>query len=329
MEMPAALPDFTTRILLHLWKRCTVTVDALSIAAGATTAQTLQSVDMLQRLGCVIERTPSGLEIHSVGLSCWRDILENASAARRGALGRSVHIYKQTGSTNDLALHALVDDARRGLVVIADEQTAGRGRRGHSWLAKRGQSILLSVLVPAQTGQEDRLTLITGLVVAETLELFGISSVQIKWPNDLLIAGQKIAGVLVESRPAHTVIGLGINVAQSTADFPPELRAQATSVYLASGQVVDRLRIIEALIAALEKKCTADALADPRWLEGWKGRCPMLGQTLTAFVSDAQGKAHPVTGQVLNVDPLKGLLLRDETGAMVWLSAKTTALSPR
>jgi BirA family biotin operon repressor/biotin-[acetyl-CoA-carboxylase] ligase len=281
-------------------------------------------------------------------------------------------VFLKTASTNDLAWQCAAapggtagegrtspppppapPDDTHGLVVVADEQTAGRGRLGHAGAPKAEQTILLSVLLQRLPAAEDaapaidRLTLLAGLATATALEAAlahaGLSAprIDIKWPNDLLIAGKKIAGILVErrpsstpGRPAPTVIGIGINVAQTPADFPPDIAPRATSLYVAAGKQMDRLRVASLLLENLERYCLDPALSDA-WIDDWKSRCSMLGTRIrvrTAPASSppasraAPASLAPLSGQVLDVDPLHGLVLRDDHGSTHFLSAATTTL---
>jgi len=132
-------------------------------------------------------------------------------------------------STNDELRHLAENGAAEGLVLLAIEQTSGRGRRGTSWFCPPGDSLAFSILLrPAEPkALWPRFALITGLAVAQALESFGPST-GIKWPNDVWIAGKKIAGILVEAGASHVVIGIGLNV--NTTEFPEDLAGTATSL---------------------------------------------------------------------------------------------------
>lgn len=177
----------------------------------------------------------------------------------------------------------------------------------------------------------ERLTLRTGLAAAIAVEhaiaatLHQEVHVQIKWPNDLLIDDRKLAGVLVERRGEEVVIGIGINVAQTAADFPPEVAPRATSIYQATGKLIDRLRIVAALVTELDvlkNSGGAGAGGNEAWLAEWKSRCGMLATRLRARTS-----GDLVTGVVLDVDPLRGLVIREDDGTTRFLSAQTTTLA--
>ena len=168
--------------------------------------------------------------------------------------------------------------------------------------------------------------------VEEVLKAGGTAMprVEIKWPNDLLVGGKKVAGILVERRGGErgggggaTVIGIGINVRREPGDFPEEFAEKATSLYLAggaAGRMVDRLRVVAAVLPWVERYC-AGAKEGEGWVEEWKGRCSMLGTRVRA----SRGEESIVVGEVLDVDPLQGLVLRDEAGGTHFLCADDDA----
>jgi BirA family transcriptional regulator, biotin operon repressor / biotin---[acetyl-CoA-carboxylase] ligase len=140
-------------------------------------------------------------------------------------LGRPRRHLRETASTNDLARVLAAAGAPHGTLVTAGHQTAGRGRQGRTWTAPPGQGLLLSLVVREA---DPLLPLRAGLAVAD---LAG-DGARVKWPNDVLLDGRKVAGVLVESRPQEgwTVVGIGVNAAIDLADMPAELRATAASL---------------------------------------------------------------------------------------------------
>lgn len=169
-----------------------------------------------------------------------------------------------TGSTNQLALEAAQTGARRG-IWVADEQTAGRGRGGHSWHSRRGDGLYVSVLITPELPLDRALwlSLATGLAAQQAiLSTTGIR-IDLRWPNDLLCNGRKLGGILVETSVAnaatresaslrHAVIGVGINVQHKL--FPPEIAAIATSLRLEGAAVVSRQALLIGLLRALDRE---------------------------------------------------------------------------
>jgi BirA family transcriptional regulator, biotin operon repressor / biotin---[acetyl-CoA-carboxylase] ligase len=315
--------EVVTQVLLALWAGPAASMRELALRVSLSEAVTGEALSVLQTRQCLIEETPQGLELLQTGLSCWRDVLEARPA---GKLGARAIVFQKTASTNDACWEHAADPAAHGLVVLADEQSEGRGRRGSAWVARPGQSILMSILLrQLPSGNLDALTLLLGLATAQAIEHTAASDTAIKWPNDVLVQDRKVAGVLVEARPAggdqyHVVLGIGLNVTQSTADFPDMLRQRATSLYQATGRSIDRLRVIAALLERIESLYLHPVPVE-QWLHAWKARCPALGKPVTA-----QTPAGVFTGQLLDIDPFHGLVLLDEAGARHFLSARTTTL---
>lgn len=160
-------------------------------------------------------------------------------------VGSRVLVYEEVTSTNDRAL-ALGGD---GLVVAADMQTAGRGRHGRSWHSEPGLGLWFSVVFERPL---EGLPLAAPLAVRDVLKAWGEAVV--KWPNDVLLNGRKVCGVLVEGRRNRTALGIGINVRHTEDDFPFELRDRATSVELASGRTCDRRELLRDVLVRLDER---------------------------------------------------------------------------
>jgi BirA family biotin operon repressor/biotin-[acetyl-CoA-carboxylase] ligase len=180
--------------------------------------------------------------------------------AERGlALGRPMHLLSTTSSTNDDAKRGAAEGASHGSTWVAETQTAGRGRQGRSWLATPGESILASVLVRVQCAPArlPPIALVAGLAVRDAVARAAPkAAVAIKWPNDVLVDGRKVAGILVEAitvgmRVDAVIVGLGINV--HSRDFPPDIAARATSVALVSGHPPDRAQLLADALGALDR----------------------------------------------------------------------------
>ncbi len=174
-------------------------------------------------------------------------------------VGNEIVVVEETASTNDLAWEAAERGAAEGLVVFAERQTKGRGQYGRRWESAAYQGLWLSVLLrPALTLRESpKLTSLLAGVVSATIADETASSPTIKPPNDIYLAGRKVAGVLVEGRTANdggyvAVAGIGINVNQTLDDFPDELRATAGSLALATGKRISRTTLAIALLRKLD-----------------------------------------------------------------------------
>lgn len=145
--------------------------------------------------------------------------------------GRPHRHYRLTDSTNARARELAVAGAPGGTIVTADEQSAGRGRRGRRWSAPAGKALLYSAIVRPLDIEHGLLPLAAGLAVCEAIESVADARCALKWPNDVWIEGKKVAGVLIEARPPDfAVIGIGVNVSVEPDELPPGLRRPATSV---------------------------------------------------------------------------------------------------
>ena len=183
----------------------------------------------------------------------------------RTALGGSgvqkrIVVVDEAGSTNDLAWEAADRGAAEGFIVFAERQTAGRGQYGRRWESAAGKGLWFSVLLrPAITLRESpQLTSQLASIVAATIEEEIGCATSVKPPNDIYVAGRKVAGILVEGRTASdgsyvAVAGIGVNVNQVLDDFPEELRATAGSLAIAAGKKIARSELAIALLRNLEK----------------------------------------------------------------------------
>lgn len=199
-------------------------------------------LDELTRCGFVLERHPHR------GVRRLQDPPHPVAEVIRAAmpcdsqLGRDILVFRETSSTNDVALRLGSDGAAHGTVVVAESQTGGRGRHGRVWHSKQGGGLWISVLLrpDAPPSLWPGLALAAGCAVAETAESLGAPECRLKWPNDVVVAGRKIAGILLESRTASrpasggfVVVGIGLNLEQR--DFPEEIAGVAISLPQAGG----------------------------------------------------------------------------------------------
>ncbi len=231
-------------------------------------------------------------------------------------LGRPTQYHPSIGSTMDEARRLAEAGAAEGLVVLADEQTAGRGRLDRTWWAPRGACLLLTLLLrptlPAR--QAGRLTMIVSLAVCDALAEVGGVQAQIKWPNDVLVGKRKICGILTELDLSgemlnYALIGIGINVNVEFGDAPP-LMAPATSVLVETGRRVSRLALLAALLSNLEARYEAFKVgASPH--QEWTARMATLGQPV-----QAAGAAQAISGIAVGVDEDGALLIQAADGSV-------------
>ncbi|MFZ5633943.1 MAG: biotin--[acetyl-CoA-carboxylase] ligase [Bacillota bacterium] len=199
-------------------------------------------------------------------------------------IGRTVYYYGSVGSTNREARILASGGAPDGALVVAEEQTGGRGRLGRGWFSPRGLGIWCSlVLCPGiQPAEAPPVTMLTAVAVASAIEKVAGIKPGIKWPNDLQVGGKKLCGILTEmdaelERVNFLVVGMGINVNIPQESFPEELKEIATSLYLAGGKPVSRQELLKQLLREFEA-CYRVWLKSGFGpvLEEWKKRCVTL-----------------------------------------------------
>lgn len=316
------------RVLELLYDRGEIffSLEALAAAAGIDRAGVDEAIKVLRRRGHGFEFSPAhGVRlIRPLGLDA--HLLERGLGTRR--VGRHVICFDQVDSTNDVAADSARQDGADGLAVLAEHQRRGRGRRGRQWLDQPGADILLSVLLvdaaaPDVPGHE-ALTIAAGLAVAEGVEIACGLKTQLEWPNDVLLDGEKLAGVLVELRRGgggrFFVIGAGINVNAA----PPAAQIDSPVTCLADhlGHPVERIELIRAVLRRLDRwvgRISAGRLG--RLHSAWLSRCGMINQRIAVL---CKGIRH--VGRVLDVSPLEGLVLSCDDGRRVHLPAECSTV---
>lgn len=232
----------------------------LANASGLNPSQVNARLDELLAAGFEIERHPSlgcslrGSPRHLIADDLW--------SRMDSGLIREIVVLAETGSTNDVAMRLGREGVTGGVLVIAEKQTAGRGRFGRKWESASGRGIWMSLLLEPALAFEQWARLTTWMAVSTAAAIEAVAPVRcgIKWPNDVQISGRKVAGMLMEigtregdQRP-FVVAGLGINANHEEGDFPEELRELATSLRIAAGGAVDRAGLIVRLIGELERR---------------------------------------------------------------------------
>ncbi len=212
--------------------------------------------------------------------------------------GHPVHVYAEVGSTNDVARQLAEAGGPEGLLVLAETQTAGRGRAGRRWITPPGTALALSLILrPAlRLAQATRVVMLAGLGVCQAVEQVTGLRPALKWPNDVLVGGRKVGGILVESdageeRLNYAVVGIGLNVGQApppeAVDFP------ATALESEAGRDVDRLALLRAVLERLADGYSD--LAQPeagRLYAAWSARLAWSGEHVVAYVPE--GELHGV-----------------------------------
>jgi len=255
-----------------------------------------------------VTRAPSDLERA-------RDLLTE----RGCALGSPLVLLDETTSTNDEAKRAAKAGAAHGATWVAERQTAGRGRQGRAWVAAPGDALLVSVLVrtPCPPAYVPQLALAAGLAARDAVALAAPGvDVRVKWPNDVVVEGRKLAGVLVEgvstgARVDAIIVGIGINVRA----FPPELAERATSIDRMGGAPTDRAALLVELLVALERDL---GLVAARGVAAVRARLAAADALLGESVASDAG-----AGVAVGIDDDGRLVVRGDDGAIArWSSGE-------
>lgn len=310
----------TVLALLRLEEGEFVSGEHLSRRLGLSRAAVWKAVDALRRDGYNIEaRTGLGYRLMAAP-----DVLTEEEIrsllGKTETVGRKLCCFSRIGSTNTYAKGIAFTDAPDGTVVIANSQTAGRGRLNRSFLSPPDQGIYLSVLLRPDLPPE-RLTPVTamaGVAVCDAVERVCGVRPQLKWPNDPILNNKKLCGILtevsVEAESGHVqclVLGIGLNVLQGPGDFPSELGDIATSLSMALHRNISRPALAAAEIEALDR-LYADLRAGDlsRYLEIYRRDCVNLGKTVQ--LSGADGSREIATAE--GIDDTFGLIVRDQAG---------------
>lgn len=273
-------------------------------------------LDELERFGFVLERHPYlGVAYRGASPRLCPDQIEWNLGTKR--VGRRIAVWNRVSSTNDLAVAASGSSANEGLVILAEEQERGRGRRGRAWIAPSGSCVLMSVLLfPAESiASPTWLTALGAVAAADVVADATRRDVRIKWPNDVRVEGRKIAGVLVE-RGAGSVIGIGLNADFDEQEMPENLRGVATSVKILIGLSVDRSDLARALIQRIDYYYDEGIRFGPSPMNrAWRERLEPIGRDMR--LSTAEGE---VTGRLIDASLDRGLLISRDTGESRWFA---------
>ncbi len=302
--------------LLDLLRRCQhdfLSGGEMSHKLGISRTTIWKHIEHLRKLGYEIEAQPH----HGYRLVSIPDRLipeEIRFGLNTRWMGQKIVSYEETGSTNDVATKLAAQGMPEGTVIFAESQSKGRGRLGRSWISPKGKSILTSVifrpkLLPSQASQ---ITLMSAVAVAKAIEKQTGLSPQIKWPNDVLIEGKKVSGILTEMQ-AETdqirflVVGIGINVTVPEESLPENA---ASIHYKGAGGTVTRISLAQELLRQLE--AGYDLIHEGEWEnihQQWQERSILTGKHVNVRCMERQ-----IEGTVTGLDPDGSLLIRLDHG---------------
>lgn len=277
---------------------------------GEIVERTRSELDELAAFGFALERHPYlGVAYRGPAARLCPDQIEWQLGTR--LIGRRIAVWDRVASTNDVAAAAARSRSNDGLVVLAEAQTAGRGRRGREWVAPAETSLLMSTLLfPSGAMAEPWWLMALGAVaVAEVASSAVGCEARIKWPNDVRFEGRKIAGILVE-RGAGAVVGIGLNVNTTDDDFPEEWSSGVTSLRVIGGRPLDRSELARELMRHLDDHYESARRDGPSRLAAvWRAHLEPLGRDVA--LSTREGI---VRGRLVEADLEHGLRIVEPNG---------------
>jgi BirA family biotin operon repressor/biotin-[acetyl-CoA-carboxylase] ligase len=236
-------------------------------------------------------------------------------------IGREILVFSSTASTNDIAAEYAKNKNNNGLVVLTEHQTAGRGRTGNKWLSAKSQSVLCSILLTKTGLNPELMSLTSAVATAEAVS----NQAKIKWPNDIILNGKKIAGILLESKQNNGatayIIGIGINCHQTRDSFPAQLQHIATSLDIETNTACDRISLIKRLLTSMEHWLKIAEKNPQKIIDQWQTLNILLGHRITLIFNDKK-----FTGNCIGVDPDKGLALQLDRGGVRMFNASQTTI---
>jgi BirA family biotin operon repressor/biotin-[acetyl-CoA-carboxylase] ligase len=297
--------------------------EELSTALQCSRTAIWKHVEKLRELGYVFEAVsrkgyrlvekPDKLDVAAIQLRL-----------RTAKLGRRLHYFEQLGSTQSMAHELARQGAEEGTLVIAEQQTEGRGRMGRKWHSPKGKGIWMSLVLKPQVSLQfaPQLTLIVAVALCRAIRQVTSLPAGIKWPNDLLIHGKKISGILSESiaedeHPLYVVVGIGISANLREDDYTEELRSVATSLQLELGRPVDRMELLCEFLQELE------ALYRLYHDQGF-GPIKLLWEALSVSLNQrvrTQSPQGTLEGLAVGLDESGALTVRQDDGTLTkWYS---------
>ncbi len=287
--------------------------DQLGVSRAAVWAR----IEELRALGYEIQASPhEGYRLRNVPDVLHADDL--LAVLNPGmVIGRDIRVFQETTSTNDVVDKLGRDGVKEGVVVFAESQTKGRGRLGRNWVSARGKGLWFSVLLrpPLPPQAATQITVASATAMARALRGVAGLRVEIKWPNDILLNGRKLCGILTEmtaelDKINFMVLGIGVNVNFHANDFPPELRKIATSIQNETGQTLRRSDVASAILGELDadyarvRSGQFEAIADE-----WEANCTTIGQNVEIACGN-----RVVLGRAESLDSEGALLVRTQHG---------------
>jgi BirA family transcriptional regulator, biotin operon repressor / biotin---[acetyl-CoA-carboxylase] ligase len=289
----------------------------LSQSLGVSRAAIWARIEELRSLGYEVVASPhQGYRLlGSPDVLHADDLLSRLGRTR--VIGRDIQVFRETGSTNDVVDRLARDGAREGVVVFAQSQSKGRGRRGRKWVSPAGKGLWFSVLLRPNLHPQEvtRLTICSATALRRAIEQQTGLRAEIKWPNDILVAGKKLAGILTElhaelDRVSYLVLGIGVDVNVSPADLPLDVRKSATSLKALLGRQVSLADLAVRILRELDRDyARLNAGEFVAVAEEWEHYCTTIGRRVSLQVGERKLRGR---AEALGEDG--ALLLRTDHG---------------
>jgi len=291
----------------------------LSRKLGISRAAIWARIEDLRGLGYDIEASPHlGYRLVSAPDLLHADDLYSRLGTTR-IVGRDIRVFERTTSTNDLIARLAHDGIREGAVVFAESQSRGRGRLGRLWISPARKGLWFSILLRPDLAPQSatQLTVAAATALARAIAQQTRLVPEIKWPNDILIRGKKVAGILTEltaelDHVKEMVLGIGVDVNLDPAELPHDLRKTATSLKIECGQAIDRAELAVAILRELDGDYERIRRGQFELVAAeWRQRCGTLGREVSIRIGD-----RVIRGRAESLDAEGALLLRTQHGRL-------------
>jgi BirA family transcriptional regulator, biotin operon repressor / biotin---[acetyl-CoA-carboxylase] ligase len=284
---------------------------------GVSRAAIWARIEELRRVGYGIEAGPHfGYRLVNVPDALHADDLL-ARLGKTKVIGRDIRVFEQTTSTNDVIEKLARDGVREGVVVFAEAQTRGRGRLGRRWISPGRKGLWFSILLRPELRPQEatQLTVASATALRRAIESATGLQPEIKWPNDILVGGKKVAGILTEltaelDRVRHVILGIGVEVNLGAGEFSPELRKLATSLKIESGRMISRAELATAILRELDADYARICGGGfTKVADEWEAHCQTIGRNVTIQTGERR-----LRGRAESLDDDGALRLRTEHG---------------
>ncbi|HEY8463152.1 MAG TPA: biotin--[acetyl-CoA-carboxylase] ligase [Bacillota bacterium] len=298
-----------------------VSGEQLAQSAGITRAGVWKQISRLREIGYLIEAAPRrGYKL--LNLTKALHPFEIKAGLQTKLFGQTIDYHKETGSTNLQARKLAAQGATEGTIVLAESQTSGRGRLGRTWSSRPGLGLWFSLILRPRisTAELAVITVLTAVTLSRAIYRVTGIQVQVKWPNDLMYHGAKLAGILAElngemDRVNYLIIGIGLNVNHGPADFPLELRNKATSLRMIKPVDFDRKKILQRFLEEFE--ASYFGLGQQGQIAELIDYARQHSATLGRQVTINQGFGKILTGTALDLDWDGSLWLKNPEGQLI------------